>query len=494
MTGAVAERPYATLPAVIDERPTAAFGADDLVAWTGGRLVRRSTRSIRGAAVDSRLVRPGNLFVALPGERTDGHRFVGQAVAAGATAILVTSEPAPSELVALGDVTVVAVGDGVAGLGAIAARWRDRFDPLVVGVTGSIAKTSAKEAIATVLATRFVTLRSPGNRNNEIGLPLALLDLGPEHEAAVLEMGMYVGGEIADLAAMARPRIGVVTAVQGVHLSRIGTIEAVERAKGELVEALPADGTAVLNADDPRVVRMRTRTAARVLTYGFDPAADVRADTVRSAGTAGMRFGLVPGGAADVHGPIEVTTPALGRLSVHNALAAAAVGLAAGLTGDEIVAGIGRGWAAPHRATLIEAAGTTIVDDSYNASPASMVAALELLAGLPGRRVAILGEMLELGDAAAEGHTAVGRAAAERDIDLLFVVGSAASSIAEGAAVAGLPADRIVRAADRPAALTAYLERRADGDVVLVKASRGAALDRLVDDLVAALGGTVTGR
>lgn len=494
MTGVVAERPYATLPAVIDEPPTASFGADDLVAWTGGRLVRRSTRRVRGAAVDSRLVRPDNLFVALPGERTDGHRFLGDAVRAGAVAILVSSEPSPSDLAALGDVTVALVDDGVAALGAVAARWRDRFHPLVVGVTGSIAKTSAKEAIATVLATRFTTLRSPGNRNNEIGLPLALLDIGPEHEAAILEMGMYVGGEIADLAAMARPRIGVVTAVQGVHLSRIGTIDAVERAKGELVEALQADGTAVLNADDPRVARMRERTAARVLTYGFDPAADVRADEVRSDGTAGMRFRLVLGGAAGAAGPTDVTTPALGRLSVHNALAAAAVGLAAGLSVDEIVAGIARGWAAPHRATLVDAPGATIVDDSYNASPASMAAALELLAGLPGRRVAILGEMLELGDGATLGHEAVGRAAADTGVDLLITVGPAAASIATAAADAGLPEHRIVRATDRPTALAAYLAHRAAGDVVLVKASRGAELDRLVDDLVAALGEMVAQR
>jgi len=187
----------------------------------------------------------------------------------------------------------------------VATAWRNRFSPLVVGVTGSIAKTSTKEAIAAVLAERFVTLKSEGNQNNEVGLPLTVLRLGPEHEAAVLEMGMYVGGEIAQLTAIARPMIGVVTAVREVHLSRIGTIDAVERAKGELIEALPADGVAVLNADDPRVLRMRDRTTAVTLTYGFAASADIRAEDVVAAGLDGMRFVLItPSGRIDVAIPV----------------------------------------------------------------------------------------------------------------------------------------------------------------------------------------------
>ena len=230
---------YATLPTVTDVDPSTpeppeaagpALTADDLIHLTGGRLLARSSRPIRGAAVDSRLVAPGQLFVALPGERTDGHAHLPQAVARGAAAVLVTRPPV--DPAALGDVTVVRVADGQAALGAVAAGWRRRFTPLVVGITGSIAKTSTKEAVAAVIAATRPTLRSEGNMNNEIGLPLTLLRLGPEHEAAVLEMGMYVGGEIAELAAMARPSIGVVTAVQPVHLSRIGSLEAVEQAKG----------------------------------------------------------------------------------------------------------------------------------------------------------------------------------------------------------------------------------------------------------------------
>ncbi|HET7027181.1 MAG TPA: UDP-N-acetylmuramoyl-tripeptide--D-alanyl-D-alanine ligase [Candidatus Limnocylindrales bacterium] len=461
-----------------------AFSADELVAAAGGTFLTRSGRPIRGGAVDSRLVRAGNLFVALPGERTDGHHFLAAAVNAGAAALVVTVPPAPDELARLGDVTVLLVDDALDALGQIAAAWRSRFDPLVVGVTGSIAKTSTKEAIGSVLAQRLRTLRNEGNRNNEIGLPLTLLDLGPEHEAAVLEMGMYVGGEIRDLAAIGRPRIGVVTAVQPVHLSRIGSIEAIEQAKGELVEALPAanaGGVAVLNADDPRVSRMDARTNARVVRYGFDAAADVTAREVTAAGFDGMRFVVRLADGRER----SVSVPGLGRLAVHNALAAAAVGDAAGLDLEDIAAGLAAGWSAPHRTSIVRSGGVTILDDSYNASPGSVEAALEALAGLPGRRVAVLGEMLELGDVAEDGHRRVGGVAAGV-VEMLVVVGAGAHGIADGARSAGMPPDAIVVVPDRLAALDALGARLRPGDVVLVKASRGVELDRLVDDLAAA--------
>ena len=455
--------------------------AGDLVEATGGVLLATSSRPILGGAVDSREVAPGNLFVALPGEHVDGHGYVGAAIAAGAAAAIVGRPP---DGVALDDVdaTVIQVADPLRALHAVAARWRRRFDPLVVGVTGSIAKTSTKEAIATVLASELVTLKNEGNQNNEIGLPLTVLRMRPDHQAAVLEMGMYVGGEIAELAAIGRPEIGVVTAVQAVHLSRIGTLDAVEQAKGELVEALPPDGVAILNADDERVRRMSSRTAARVMTYGFAPDAMVRADEVESAGADGMRFDLVADGARR-----PVSIPTLGRLAVHNALAAAAVGLASGFPADRVAAALAFGWSAPHRGVLIRRGGVTIVDDSYNASPGSVLAALELLAGMPGRRIAVLGEMLELGDDHEAGHERVGTAAAAIADRLIVVGGDGVAGIARGARDAGLGAVALVEAPDRASAL-AELERTvADGDVILVKASRGVALDVLVDDLVASL-------
>jgi UDP-N-acetylmuramoyl-tripeptide--D-alanyl-D-alanine ligase len=469
-----------------------ALTAPEVAAVTGGRLVQGSALEIRGAAVDSRAVAPGNMFVALAGENTDGHRFLPEALAAGAAALLVREEalaadPGLEAAWAAADTAVVAVPDTLAGLHAVAGAWRRRFDPLVVGVTGSIAKTSTKEAVASVLSEGFATLKSEGNANNEIGLPLTILRLGPEHEAAVLEMGMYLGGEIAQLAAIARPRIGVVTAVHGVHLSRIGSIEAIEQAKAELVEALPAEGTAVLNLDDNRVLRMRERTAAAVLTYGFSSGADVRATNVATAGLDGMTFTLVvPSGSA------RVATPALGRHGVHNGLAAAAVGVAARLDLERIVAGLGRGWQAPHRDQLVRAGGITILDDSYNASPASMLAALELLSSLPGRHVAVLGEMLELGEAAERGHSEVGIAAGQRT-ELLVVVGSGAAAIGDAARTAASTAttghrSATVLVANREEALEVLFERLRPGDAVLVKASRGAALDLVVADLVERFG------
>lgn len=272
----------------------------------------------------------------------------------------------------------------------------------------------------------------------------------------------------------------MVTAVQGVHLSRIGTIEAVERAKAELVEALPADGTAVLNADDPRVLRMASASIARIVTYGFDAGADVGAERVESAGLAGMRFTLRIGGTRRA-----VATPVLGRHGVHNGLAAAAVGLVAGCTLEEIAFGLAAGWSAPHRDQLVRAGDMTILDDSYNASPGSVRAALDLLATLPAsRRVAVLGEMLELGDAHEAGHREIGAAAVDV-VELLIVVGSGAGPLAEAAVEAGLPAERVVRADDAEEAMDALRPRMRAGDTILVKGSRGLALEDVVERLVA---------
>ncbi len=474
--------------------PSPHLTPEDLVGATGGVLLRRGGGSILGAAVDSRQVEVGNLFVALAGERTDGHRFLAQAVAAGAAALLVgrTPDAALGEppVEALADVTVIQVADPLRGLHAVAAAWRRRFDPFVVGITGSIAKTSTKEAVAAVLEGRFTTLRTEGNQNNEIGLPLTVLRMGPGHEAAVLEMGMYVGGEIRELAAIGRPSIGVVTAVQPVHLARIGSLEAIEDAKAELVEALPSaaeGGVAVLNADDERVRRMAGRTAARSVTYGFADDADLGATRIETLGLDGMRFRLrSPAGERDV------TIPGLGRMAVHNALAATAVGLAARMTLDEIVPGLAAPGTAPHRSTVIRAGGVTIIDDTYNASPGSVLAALELVAGIPGRHVAVLGEMRELGTAHDAGHREVGEAAG-RQLDQLVVVdggiGGAAEGITDGARAAGMAFGSALPVTDARAAVAALRGRLGAGDVVLVKASNGVELWRVVDDLVAMLGG-----
>jgi UDP-N-acetylmuramoyl-tripeptide--D-alanyl-D-alanine ligase len=275
--------------------------------------------------------------------------------------------------------------------------------------------------------------------------------------------------------------------VRGVHLSRAGSIEAIEAGKRELVEALPADGWAVLNADDPRVAGMAAWTPARVLTYGFAPGADVGADEVRSRGAQGMSFRLrLPSGAGDVSSPV------LGRHGVHNALAAAAMATCAGMALDEIVEGLAREVLVPHRSQLIAAGEWTILDDSYNASPDAVLAALGLLAELPGRHIAVLGEMLELGASADREHHRVGAGAAQV-VDRLVVVGAGAAAMAEGALAGGLPRASIAVVADRDEAVAWLLHELRSGDTVLVKASRGASLDLLVAQLVLAAGGADAG-
>ncbi|MEP7360827.1 MAG: UDP-N-acetylmuramoyl-tripeptide--D-alanyl-D-alanine ligase [Chloroflexota bacterium] len=455
-----------------------AFDARSLAAAVGGKLLHEGPQPVRGGAVDSRKVGPGNAFFALPGERTDGHNFLADAVTRGAAALVVRRAPDPLGADASA-ASIVLVPDVLAALHAAAAAWRARFDPTVVGVTGSLAKTSTKEQIATVLAQRWTVLRNMANENNEIGLPLTLLRLAPTDDVAVLEMGMYTPGDIAVLAELAQPRIGVVTAVRPTHLARAGSIEAIERGKRELVEALPVGGTAVLNGDDERVTRMAdARTGQlRVIRYGFEHGADVTATEIESLGEGGMRFTLqLPSGA------IDARILALGRHSAHNALAAAAVGYALGLDAPTIVAGLAQPVRVPHRTTLIRAGDWRILDDSYNAAPDSMAAALDLLASLPGRRVAVLGEMLELGELSDDAHRKVGAHAA-RAAQLLVAVGPFASLYAEGARAAGMPVAGIVETRDRAQAIRTLERNLRPGDVILVKASRGAELDLLVDEL-----------
>jgi UDP-N-acetylmuramoyl-tripeptide--D-alanyl-D-alanine ligase len=459
-----------------------AFDARSLAAAVGGELLHESVALIRGGAVDSRKVEAGNAFFALAGERTDGHNFLADAARRGAAALVVSRRPNVAQMRALteaGAPTVGLVAEVLAALHAAAAAWRARFEPIVVGVTGSIAKTSTKEQVAQVLAQRWTVLRNQANENNEIGLPLTLLRMAPTDDVAVLEMGMYTPGDIALLADLAQPRVGVVTAVRPTHLSRAGSIDAIERGKRELVDALPVGGTAVLNADDERVARMahNRKGRLRVVRYGFSDAADVTAINIESLGEEGMRFDLrLPGGT------VSARIPALGRHSVHNALAAAAVGDALGLDAATIVKGLAQPFSVPRRTTLVRAGDWRILDDTYNAAPDSMVAALDLLASLPGRRVAVLGEMLELGEMSDDAHRQVGAQAA-KSAQLLIAVGPFAPLYAAGASASGMDAAAIVETPDRETAL-AQLERRLrPGDIVLVKASRGAELDLLVDDL-----------
>jgi len=455
---------------------------------------------ITDVVIDSRLTIPGALFVALPGERVDGHDFVAAAFAKGANAALVQRDlPAPpgagplpgqvldlrqpltyAQLTDLQLPVVLRVEDTLKAMQVLAVFWRSRLNPRVIGVTGSVGKTTTKELIAAVLSTRYRTFKTEGNFNNEIGLPLMLLKLTAAHERVVLEFGFYQVGEIKFLCDLARPHIGVVNNVYPVHLERAGSLENIARGKGELVEALPPapDGVAILNYDDPLVLAMRHRTRARVVTYGLDPAADLWADNIESLGLAGINFELHHRNEA-----LHVRVPLLGRHSVHTCLRAAAVGLVEGLTWHEIIEGLQSVGATQLRLVAVAGPeGSLILDDTYNASPESVVAALNLLNELEGRRVAVLGDMLELGSYEETGHRLVGRRAREV-ADLLVTVGVRARLIADEAREAGLPADAVVELDDSEQALAFLRLNIRRGDVVLLKGSRGVKLDRIVPAL-----------
>ena len=443
--------------------------------------------SLREVIIDSREASEGACFIALPGEKRDGHDFVADALARGAVAALVSRVPEGVDATVV-DVSahpqapvglplLFRVPDTLAALQRAAAYWRSLFSPRVVGITGSVGKTSTKEMTAAVLRQRFRTLWSRASYNNEIGLPLTLLHLGEEHEAVVLEMGAYVPGDIAALCEIAHPHIGVVTMVGVSHLERMGTVERIWEAKSELVRALPEDGVAILNWDDERVRRMAEVTRARVFTYGLTPQADLWADGVESLGLEGVRFTLHHG--RDV---VPVRLPWLGQHSVHTALRAAAVGLVFGLEWEEILAGLQDTDVQLRIVVVPGIRNSHIIDDTYNASPESVLAALNLLADLNGRRVAILGDMLELGSYEEVGHRKVGARAAEV-VHHLITVGPRARWIAEEAIAVGMPPDRVAMvetAEEAVAQAKAWLQ---PGDVVLVKASRAMALERVVDAL-----------
>jgi UDP-N-acetylmuramoyl-tripeptide--D-alanyl-D-alanine ligase len=328
-------------------------------------------------------------------------------------------------------VAAFVVPDTLAALQRLAAGRRERRRAKVIGVTGSVGKTTTKEILAAVLSTRYSVLKNEANYNNEIGLPLTLLKLGRGHQRAVLEMGMYALGEIRTLCEIARPEVGVVTNVGPSHLERLGSMEAIAAAKSELPESLPPQGYAVLNADDPLVMAMRDRTRAQVLTYGTSERAGVRATEIASRALEGVAFRLHWRGAA-----VAVETPLPGRHIVSNALAAAAAALAGGMTLDEVATALASASVPLRLAVHRGKHGCTVLDDSYNASPASVAAALDLLAEIPGRRIAVLGDMAELGEAEEEGHRAAGRRAAET-ADIVHAVGERSRLIADAARASG---------------------------------------------------------
>lgn len=474
-----------------------------LVGPGEGGLGSLAGHPLSGVVVDSREAGPDGLFFALRGERTQGHLYIADAFKLGAVAAVaepgaldVCSQatfvlpdgtlrtPAPEFEGAQASLPIVfVVPDALSALQQTAAFWRRQMPAHAVGITGSVGKTTTKEIVANVLAQRYETLRSEGNLNNEIGLPLTLLRLTPDYQRVVLEMGMYALGEIARLCDLALPRIGVVTNIGPTHLERLGSMERIAQAKAELPQALPSakdGGVAILNGDDPLVSAMAGSTAARVFTYGLTPESNLWADEIKSFGLEGIRFRFHHGEEA-----FHIRLPLLGRHSVHTALRAAAVGLVDGLSWAEVIAGLHdvRG-----QLRLMVVSGlrdTTLIDDTYNASPDSMLAALNLLeeiANASHRAVAVLGDMRELGSYEEMGHKLAGGRAAQVAKKLISV-GAAARWIADEALACGMSPDDVVSVDTNGEAVTVIQGLVRPGDVILIKGSRAAAMEGIVDAL-----------
>ena len=468
--------------------------ADALEALTNFRPI--ATTVITEAVIDSRQVIPGSLFVAIPGEKADGHDFIEEAFRRGASFALIqrdmngsfrtldlravlSIESFPRE--ELTPPMCLRVENTVTALQQIARYWRRKLDLRVVGITGSVGKSTTKEMVAEVLSTRYRTLKSPGNLNNEIGLPLTILRLSTGHQRAVLEMGFYVPGEIAFLCDIALPQVGVVTNIGTVHAERAGSQEAIARGKSELVQALPPapEGVAILNFDDPWVRQMEEKTKARVFFYGLSREANLWADNVVGLGLEGIRFRLHYQGET-----LHVRIPLIGRHSVHTALRAAAVGLAEGMNWQEVLEGLHQGHTQLRLAAVRSQTGALLLDDTYNASPESMLAALNLLDELGGRKVAVLGDMLELGPYERSGHEMVGLRAAQV-ANLLLTLGERAHLIADAARRAGMRKTSILEFREFEPLMEWLKTNLTKEDAVLIKGSHGLRMDRIASMLEA---------
>jgi UDP-N-acetylmuramoyl-tripeptide--D-alanyl-D-alanine ligase len=452
------------------------FSLAEIAAATGGRVdAGDPAATVTGPVVaDSRAVAAGGLFVAVPGERVDGHEFAGAAVAAGAAAVL-AQRPV--------GVPAVVVPDSVEGLGRLAQAMLRRIGPTVVGVTGSSGKTSTKDLLAQVLASRGPIVAPPGSYNTEIGLPLTVLSADETTRTLVLEMGARGVGHIAYLCRIAPPDVGVVLNVGSAHVGEFGGREAVARSKGELVEALPDTGTALLNGDDPLVRNMAERTAARVVMFGESVHSDIRADQISLDDHGRPSFRLVT-----PSGEHRVKLGLVGEHHVSNALATAAVAETLGISVQDVAGALSK--AAPRSRWRMEVVerpdGVTVVNDSYNANPESMRAALKALTaiGKHRRTWAVLGEMKELGELAVGEHDALGRFAVRQDVSRIVAVGPGAEAVQRGAAEEGVRGDDAAWVPNVDAALELLRRQVEPGDVILVKASRAAGLERLAEALV----------
>jgi UDP-N-acetylmuramoyl-tripeptide--D-alanyl-D-alanine ligase len=425
----------------------------------------------QGYSIDSRTIQPGELFFAVKGERMDGHDFVSRALEAGAAAAVIRKDqlvrfPVKSRL--------MAVDDTLLGLQTSATAVRRLWGKKMVAITGSVGKTSTKEAIAHLLSAKYRVHRSKGNFNNHFGLPLGLLKLEPEHEVAVIEMGMSHAGEITALARIALPDGGVVTAVAPVHLENFDSVAGIARAKYELIASLPAGGTAFLNSDDEYVSQFGRDFHGRVVMFGLKPAADVRAENIELKGSAGARFDLMTGSCRQ-----PVSSPWLGTHNIYNVLAAAAVALQHGITPSEIAEAVLSLPPVDKRGQVLQLGNITVLNDCYNSSPKALMAAVETLASMEGKRhIVVAGEMLELGKTAEQLHRECGHKMAAGKVDFVLGVRGRARALADAARERGLATEFV----ETPEEAGEWLARETrDGDVVLLKASRGVKLEKALE-------------
>lgn len=424
-----------------------------------------------GYSIDSRTIQHGDLFFAVKGERIDGHDFAESALTAGAAAAVVSKEQYPKFAVKS---RLLAVDDTLVALQSLGAAVRRLWGKAVVGITGSMGKTTTKECIAHVLSSRFRVLKSVGNLNNHFGLPLQLLRLEPEHEIAVIEMGMSHAGEITALAKLAQPNIGVITNVAPVHLEFFDSIAEIARAKYELIATLPSGGTAVLNADDEYVSQFGRDFHGKVVTFGVHKPADVCARNVATHGQQGSEFDIIINGLRE-----HAVLPLVGEHNIVNALAAVAVAIECGIQPSSAVASLASMSPADRRGQVEKLGGSTIVNDCYNSNPKALRAMVDALVSLPAkRRIVVAGEMLELGPTGGALHRECGEYIASRNIDVLIGVRGLAASMVEAARVKGMKASFMATPEDAGEWLANEVR---EGDAVLLKASRGVRLEKALE-------------
>lgn len=461
--------------------------ADTIARVTGGEIIFGSGDAYAtGVAVDSRACTSGCVFIALPGERSDGHDHIVEALRNGARVIVVTRQ-VERLTVQIGEVlsrgaSVVRVHDAATSLADLATWHRGRLLCPVIAITGSTGKTSTKDLLRAALSVRMRVTSTEGNRNNELGVPLTVLAAGTETEALIVEMGMRGRGQITELCRIARPDMGLVTNVGTSHVEILGSQEAIAEAKGELVAAVSVDGAVFLNGDDAHSAALATRALAPVTRYGLSEACEVRADGIALDDQSRPSFTLI-----SPHGDIAVSLPVSGRHNVYNALAAAAVALRLAVPLSDIAQGLAAATLTGMRMEVLTvASGVTVINDAYNANPTSMRAALDTLAGMKvtGSRVAVLGDMGELGNLSELAHLELGEYAASLGLDALVAVGRKARRIGEGARAAGMGQASIRPCATPEEALEVLDDILEPGDVVLVKASRSMRLETIVEGLV----------